>query len=410
MKSFTKFTFRQRIIVIMSSVLILSCWACDPKSGANAGDYYLDAEPENYQLSTEPENHREIFNQANYQGGQDQGDNKKVEIYDQGLQMPISTIIIPDGWKVIQDIAFDPNTGRPLKYKFDLLGPNGALSRGFVNMNPFGATTGKSFEQAYRELLPVALEGTLQQPSLGNLEPDAEAESTEQFRKMANKLNSQGQQVRAYKVALNGKRDGESYKGEIGFFILTQPTAMGEFGVIQLNGLGIAPASYFETAKAIAKSITKTAVINPAREQRMAQINQRVSQQMAIANQQRSANAAALHQQKMANRQAAFDAHQQRMGTMSEMQDASFNNYMNNLQNSGSYQSGSDYSGQDALVDQIHERSTFNDPWSGQEKSLDGQYDYNYTNGLGDYYRTDDPGFDPNSLQGDWQQIEPNTP
>ncbi len=185
---------------------------------------------------------------------------------------------------------------------------------------------------------------------------------------------------------------------------------MGEFGVLSLTGLGIAPVSHFEEVKAISKKIIESAVINPARDQLLAQINQRVTQQMAIANQQRSANAAALHQQNMANRQAAFDAHQQRMGTMSQMQDASFNNYMNNLQNSGSYSHVSDYNSQDAFVDQIHERSTFNDPWSGQEKHLEGQYDYNYTNGLGEYYRTNDPNFNHHSLQGDWRPIQPNNP
>ena len=143
----------------------------------------------------------------------------------------------------------------------------------------------------------------------------------------------------------------------------------------------------------------------------MEQINQRAMQQIQADGQRRMQQASAAHRQRMANRQASFNAHQQNMQSMSQAQDASYNSYMNNLRNSGSYNSsGSDYSSHNAFIDQMHERSTFNDPYSGQEMHLDGQYDYNYTNGLGDYYRTDDPSFDPNSLQGDYQQIEPQYP
>ena len=36
------------------------------------------------------------------------------------------------------------------------------------------------------------------------------------------------------------------------------------------------------------------------------------------------------------------------------------------------------------------------------------QYDWWGTRyNLGNYYGTDDPSFDPNSLQGNWEQIDP---
>ena len=71
---------------------------------------------------------------------------------------------------------------------------------------------------------------------------------------------------------------------------------------------------------------------------------------------------------------------------------------------------GSDYTSHDALIDGIHERSSFNDPYSGQQLSRDGQYDYWYQNNLGEYHGTNDPSFDTHALQGNWQQIDPLTP
>ncbi|MGD1891727.1 MAG: hypothetical protein ACFB15_14200 [Cyclobacteriaceae bacterium] len=336
---------------------------------------------------------------------------QKVVIYDQGLQMPVCTVILPTGWNISQDIAFDPNTARPVRYKLEYFGPNGEFSRNFMEINPYGAMTGKSFEQAYREVIPKMIGNELTQVSVGNIQISREGEAMPQFQKMAQKLSRQGMRVNALEMEISGQRNGQPYKGILGFVKCTQMTAMGEAGMVMPLTIFVAPASHFQKSLAATREMGKNTVSNPAYEQRMDQINQRVMQQIQVQGQQRLAQSAAAHRQRMANNQAAFNAHQQNMQSMSQVQDASYNSYMNNLRNSGSYNSsGSDYSSHNAFIDQMHERSTFNDPYSGQEMHLDGQYDYNYTNGLGDYYRTDDPSFDPNSLQGDWQQINPQYP
>lgn len=411
MKFSNALTGQKKSFIIAFSFLTLGFWACDAEPETSQDYYNTTAENMNYPVN---ENSDYNANAGNYQGqpgGAPATDGyKKVQIYDKGLQMLISTVSIPADWQLAQDIAYDPNTGRPIRHQLEMTCPHGGLSRGFAHMFKFGYNTGNSFDQAYRQAIQTALQGTLQNPSVGQMEPDHETASLPRYQKMAQRLAAQGQQVNPYKVALTGQRNGQSFKGEIGISIFRQATAMGEFGIVQLSGIGIAPSEHYDEVKAIGKRITQTTAYNPAYEQRMEQINQRVSQQMAIANQQRSQQAAAAHQQRMARNQAAYNAHQQRMGQMSQMQDQSFNSYMNGLRNSGSYNSGTGYSSQDAFIDQIHERSTFNDPWSGQEQHMDGQYDYNYTNGLGDYYRTNDPSFDPNSLQGNWQQIEPESP
>ena len=411
MKFSNALTRRQKLFVTTFSLVTLGLCACDAETEASQDDYQTTLDNMNY-----PVNENSTFNagaesfQTQPAGAPTTDGYKKVEIYDKGLQMLISTITIPEDWQVVQDIAYDPNTGRPVRHQLEMRCPHGGLSRGFANMYKFGAMTGKSFEQAYREAIQTALQGTIQNPSVGQMVADRETENLPRYQKMAQRLATQGQRVNAYKVAINGQRNGSAYTGEIGISIFKQATAMGEFGIVQLSGIGIAPSEHYEETKAIGERIAQTTTYNPAYEQRMEQINQRVRQQMAIANQQRSQQAATAHQQRMAQRNAAFNAHQQRMGQMSQMQDQSFNNYMEGLRNSSSYNSGTDYNSQDAFIDQIHERSTFNDPWSGQEQHMDGQYDYNYTNGLGDYYRTNDPSFDPNSLQGNWQQIEPEYP
>ncbi len=338
-------------------------------------------------------------------------ENGKVVIYDKGLQMPISTVTLPEGWKVNQDIAFDPNTARPVRFKLEYSGPNGELSRIFKEMKQYGATTGKRFEQAYREAIPNMIGNELTQVSVGNIKPSPEAEALPQFQKTARKLSQQGMRMNALEIEISGQRNGQPYKGVLGFMRATQMTAMGEVGMVMPFNIFLAPTNHFENALAASREIGKNTVSNPAYEQRMEQINQRAMQQIQADGQRRMQQASAAHRQRMANRQASFNAHQQNMQSMSQAQDASYNSYMNNLRNSGSYNSsGSDYSSHNAFIDQMHERSTFNDPYSGQEMHLDGQYDYNYTNGLGDYYRTDDPSFDPNSLQGDYQQIEPQYP
>jgi len=411
MKFSNVLTSQKKFFIIACSFFTLGFWACDAETEASQDYYHTPSENMNY-----PDNENSDFNagagsfQAQPAGAPATDGYKKVKIYDKGLQMLISTVTVPEDWQVVQDIAYDPNTGRPMKHHLEMICPHGGLSRGFAKMFQFGATTGKSFEQAYREAIQTALQGTLQNPSVGQLVADRETESFPRYQKMVQRLAAQGQQVNAYKVAVNGQHKGSAYKGEIGISIFKQATAMGEFGILQLSGIGIAPNEHYEEVKAIGKRIAQTTAYNPAYDQRMEQIHQRVSQQMAINNRNRSQQAAAAHQQRMARNQAAFDAHQQRMGQMSQMQDQSFNNYMESQRNSGSYNSGTGYSSNDAFIDQIHERSTFNDPWSGQERHMDGQYDYNYTNGLGDYHRTNDPSFDPNSLQGDWQQIEPEYP
>ena len=342
------------------------------------------------------------------------GGGEKVEIYDQGLQMPISTIVVPDGWKVIQDIATDPNTGNPIKSKLEISGPHKESSRLFGKPFMYHPVNGKTFQQVYQEALSEVMRGQLEQLSVGELQRDTRTERTPYFQKMAQKAQHlYNSTVTAHEVQVTGQKNGQPYRGTISFYHMIRRNQMGSGGLTNVT-LFLSPTEHFDTAVALVKAMGDNIVMNPAYEQRMAQMAQRRNAQhrQTMANiDAANRRGTAAHQQRMANQRASFNAHQQNMAQMSQAQDASFNSYMNNARNSNSSAWSNDsYNGQNAIVDQIHERSTFENPDTGHDISLDGQYDHNYTNGMGDYYRTNDASFDPNSMQGDWQQVDPRSP
>ncbi|GAB4116022.1 MAG: hypothetical protein Tsb0027_06960 [Wenzhouxiangellaceae bacterium] len=116
------------------------------------------------------------------------------------------------------------------------------------------------------------------------------------------------------------------------------------------------------------------------------------------------------YQARQQGNQAAFDAHQRNMAQRSAMMDQNHAGFMNNLRNTPSRPVDSDYDSHDAFIDGIHDSTSFQDPYSGRQITQDGDYDYWYQDNLGNYYGTDDPGFDPHSLQGNWERIEPLRP
>lgn len=183
-------------------------------------------------------------------------------------------------------------------------------------------------------------------------------------------------------------------------------------GMGTLQGTAVAsPPESFDNAVRMSLQVAHTYRANPQFEQRIMQVSAAAMQRSNAQHEQMMAQSRAQHQQRMADNQARFNSHQQMMKGIYDANDQQHARFMDNFSNSGtSAWSGSDYTGHDAYIDGIHERSSFQDPYSGQQVSQDGQYDNWYNNGLGDYYGTDDPSFDPNSMDGNWQRIEPLEP
>ncbi len=71
----------------------------------------------------------------------------QVAILDHGFQMARGTMIIPADWKLMQDIATDPNTAKVLRYHLEVRGPGGELIKGLA-LTPYGSAVGTSFGQA----------------------------------------------------------------------------------------------------------------------------------------------------------------------------------------------------------------------------------------------------------------------
>ncbi|MEK6478962.1 hypothetical protein WJR50_15555 [Catalinimonas sp. 4WD22] len=395
MKSFKELSTTHKILVIASGILAGGFFMLDDQDEAyaeNGGYAYAPGQyPNDGQAVTAPSN--QFTTNPSSEGG-------KIVLYDKGLQMPMGTYTIPEDWKLSQDIAVDPNTNETARYHVEITGPNGELIRS-LGTTKFGAMAGISFEKG----LQRALSGLqLEQLRVGNLEQDPQAQQVLMKLKVYQRLVNNGTQIQCLKAPVSGYLNGQSYEG----FVQINKLGNAQMGSLSVSG-SIAPSGNLALLTKVKTMIDESYTLNPAYEQRREQIQQTVMQRQNNFHNQQMANSRANHQQRMANNQAAFEAQQNTIREMGQIQDANHNSFMNGLRNSGSYNTNG-YSSHDAYIDQIHERSTFNDPWSGQEMHMDGQYDYNYTNGLGDYYRTDDPNFDHNSLQGDWQHIEPEYP
>nr|WKN40087.1 hypothetical protein K4G66_15440 [Tunicatimonas sp. TK19036] len=388
MKSFKNMSRSQRILCLVASVVV---------GGAYSYSHQQDASINSTDNSLAGADVAQVATYTNSPAGASSSQGKVV-LYDQGLQMPRGSYVLPDGWNLIQDIATDPATGQPRKNTMDITGPRGELIRalGVIQYSPM---MGTEFEQSWRQAVKAGMQNELSGITIGNLKYSESLQRNKLAQKYTQIVANQGNQLKCLEAAITGARQGQTYRGLVRLIHITSVSNPKLGGVISASCV-ISPAEQFPQTLQINEQIDNSYEENPAFEQRIQQISQ---QAMQRANQQ--------HQQRMAQRQAAFNAHQQRMQQNSQAQDASFNNYMNNAQTSyPSAWSNSGYSGQNAIVDQIHERSTFENPDTGYDISLDGQYDYNYTNGLGDYYRTNDPSFDQNSLQGDWQQTEVLSP
>jgi hypothetical protein len=275
---------------------------------------------------------------------------------------------------------------------------------------PYGNINNVPYDHATRQAIDHVLEvERLENVEFGPSTPNNLLMRDSRFQEMAQRLASRGAGIEAYEAEFTGQRNGRQYKGKITFTNMVNRNA--GFGIVQPASMLFALAEDYPELLQIAEESSKTLEPNPQYSEAMAQISHRVQQRSDAYSRQQMDQSAIAHQKRMADRQAAFHSHQKSMAGLNQLQDVAHESYLKTLQNSGSFSSvGSDYSSHDAFIDQTHERTSFKDPWAGSEISLDGQYDYNYTNGLGDYYRTDDSSFEPASLQGDWQAIDPSQP
>lgn len=325
---------------------------------------------------------------------------QKITMYDQTHGLAMGSFLLPADWQFHHEVASKTNEAGFHRYFKEAKGPNGeTISNLPITM--YAAMMGTTFEGTLDQAIGQTLSRYVRNPRFGRISQSQEAMSTKGFRKASERAPG----LQAFELPFEAQGNGQAVQGIVYIFRMDQ----GQYGMF-FGDVVMASPSDLSKAKETLFMTSNSYEENPEYVRLQEQTQARIAhsqRQMAAARSQQSAQA---HQQRMAMRQQAFNAHQSRMQANSQMMDQSHNSFMNSLNTPSTYNSGSGYTSHDAYIDAIHERQTFNDPYSGQEVHKDGVYDYNYTNGLGDYYRTNDPSFNPNSLQGNWQQINPNSP
>lgn len=405
MKTSKKMSRKQQILCLICAVIVIASMAFSKSQEDDyEEDQFLDYDEFINDDYTAPEQMQKAETQtASFNPSQPNNTNAmnnptgKVDVYDQGLRMSRGTYYLPQGWKLYHDIATDPSSGKYMKYRLDFEGTQGEVIRGLMvkNYAPYAGT----FEQQWRQDTNNGLRGVLDQFSIGNLTQSAALRTYQVTRKLEGLAGSQGNQVVCREAHISGTKNGKSYSGKVLIHNIIAPN-MPNTGVFTAT-LVVSPTDIFPKTMEVSKQISDNFQVNPAWEQRIQQINQSVLSSM---NSQ--------HQQRMANNQAQFNAHQQRMQATRQAYDAQNRQWSQNFNNSGSYNTNPNngYSTNDYFNDVMNESTTFYDPYTGNNVQLDGFQERTFTNGLGDFHRTDDAFFDPNSLQGDWKEVNPVTP
>jgi len=340
----------------------------------------------------------------------------RVSIMDQSLRMSMMTIEIPKGWRLVQEIASNPNGSGYLKFHLSVESPEGEIhgflpfSMGYFTISQYGQNQGMDFEQLLVYLMHYCSQPFLEKFSPTQLLPDREAMSSpqgmqamEQNQMLANQISqSTGSYLNPdfgiFKMEFKAFRKNVPYFGQLSAIkigLLDQsPFMPSKFGFI-LGGFVLAPEDLYE--KAINRGDFLKIQVNPQWDQKRSQIIDMETQRMAHD-----------HQQRMAQQRQQFQAHQQNMASMRQTFDQQNQAwYERNFGTGGS----SSYSGNASVADAITGYSSFSDPYTGQQIKKEGHYNYWYTNEFGEYHGTDDPGFQPgNHYSGNWQPIQPLKP
>jgi hypothetical protein len=254
---------------------------------------------------------------------------QRVVIVDRGLQMPQGTYTIPAGWQVQQDVATDPSTGQPARYRLDVRGPNGELIRGLRPAN-YGPMTGAGFEQTWRGLAMQGAQGEVSDVSIGSLQRSERLERLRPFQRAAAKAQQMGFRIEGFEAPLRAQSDRGPVEGAVHVVHWSSPQMAG-MGVV-LASVILSPADRAAATLRLNAQIANGFQPNPAFEQRMEQVNQAVMQRQTAQHQQLMASRQAqfnAHQQRMASNQAAFDASQQVYRSNSQANDLQFQSWQN---------------------------------------------------------------------------------
>ncbi|MEM9829020.1 MAG: hypothetical protein AAF944_00200 [Bacteroidota bacterium] len=201
------------------------------------------------------------------------GQGGKVEVYDQGLQMPTGSYTVPNGWQIVQDYATNPNTGQPMKQKLDIVGPQGELLRS-LGMAQYADMMGTNFEQSWKQMTMSGLKGELNQVNLGRPTNSARMQRNQMMQQYAQTAASQGFKLELLEASVSGNRNGQPYQGLVSIVHLF-PANMPNMGTIQVS-FTICPTNRLEPTLNIGEQIANSFQPNPQYQQRLQQIQQKM--------------------------------------------------------------------------------------------------------------------------------------
>ena len=204
---------------------------------------------------------------------QGSGQGRKIVVYDQGLQMPIGTYTVPEGWRVIQDIATDPYSGNFKKFRLDVVGPQGELVRMFHSV-PY--LEEKSVEQRWRQTVADSLQSELDQLTIGDFKPSEYMQRSERMKEYARLATDQGNILKYLEATVSGSRNGQAYRGIVRIIDLTS-AARPNTGMLTLS-FAICPAGQFPQMMQIMEEIDDSYEENPRFEQCLCQIREYLTQ------------------------------------------------------------------------------------------------------------------------------------
>ncbi len=384
MEKIKELPLKQKVLLGVGVVIFAIILFYPDDEPASQLAYQQDFNQQTHQQGVQPSQDSQNQRSGTFFSRFGSGRGQQITIFDRGVQMEMARVTIPASWNLQYDIYTNPQTGTFDRYISEYSGPEGESIRTFGS-ELFGDMYGQSFDQALRRALQNTLRGEIQNLTTGSLQRSESLLRSKSY----NELVQAGFPADPLEIEIKGSRNGRPVHGLFQIVKSDFPSMGfgGQNGMI-MTQLILAPENRLDRTMETYSAIELSYERNPQFTQRVQQISQAYQQQ----SQQN-------HQQRMAAQRNQF-AEQNRQWS---------ENFFGTW-NTGSTSAGSGYSSNDQFLDAITGYSTFDDPHTGFQRRVEGHYQYNFTDGMGNYYGTNAPTFDHRSLQGNWQPINPLRP
>lgn len=380
----------KKIVIPMLIVLLNSCSTDNSEYNGAEGNGQIEMQTGGF------------FSSNSQSGNTESLSDKRVTLLDRGLNVPVGSILVPQGFQLQYDLFTNPQTGVYDRYFVELFSNKGEVLRGIANTSYY-TTQGHNFQNVCEYFIQNGL-SDINNVQVGNFQMDAKRMNREDYRKIIAQSRANGMELQIWEMPFIGARNGVNVKGRVEVIHRVYNGFNGQSVGGHVNvRLMLSPTNLYDNLLTEIERFDAAYQPNQQHDQLLSQIIDRRTEQMT-----------AQHNQRMASQQQAFDAHQQKMKGIYAANDAANAQWMSQFRQgwstNGSSSGSNGYTQHESFIDGIRETTTFNDPYSGYNVQQDGNYDYWYTNGTGDYHGTDDPSFNQYSLGNDWQAIEPLQP